>query len=220
MSTRPSEAIIEGLVPIMPYPRCPHCGSMQILDNRTYGYYKGSITCSDCKGNYHAEFGDVLTAEGLFDSGPKVGGQLLSAPRLLGDPELLKDLTIPSIPRPLYNDYVEAVRCLAVDVPRAAAVMCRVTIQEALLLKGIPDDKPEKMVNIARSKQILSEMCHRQCLAAVFMCGKGAHPQSHWTEQVGSNEAKEALLITRRVLLELFPQQKVPVQQFDSGRSG
>ena len=186
----------------MPYPICPHCGTPQVLDARTYGHYKGPVTCGHCQGKYHVALGDDFNAGMLFGRGP--GGVLLSAPRPLGDPELLKALTAPTIPGPLYRDFAEAARCLEMDVPRATTMLCRHAIQRALLLKGVADDQPEKMVNVAWQQEILSPMAHRQCSAAVFMGGKGSHPQSDWADQIGADEAKQALLVTKRVLLELF----------------
>jgi|GEM_PF-2757303 len=182
----------------MPYPRCPHCGSYQILDRETYRYYKGSITCFDCKGRYYVEFGDSANAPSYS------GNTLLSEPRPIGDPELMRGLTVPAIPKSLYYVYEEAVLALAVGIPKGTALLCRYVVQQALLLKGIPDQEPQKMVNIARNKNFLSELAIRQCSATVFMGGKAGHPQANWVENINPNDAKQALLVTRRILLELF----------------
>ncbi|MBA7664166.1 hypothetical protein ES703_72221 [subsurface metagenome] len=195
MNTQPKNKPLE---PIMPYPKCPHCGSSQILDDETYKYYKGSITCFDCKGRYYVEFGDSANAPSLS------GRTLLSEPRPIGDPELMKGLTVPAIPNPLYSVYEEAVLALAVGIPKGAALLCRYVVQQALLLKGIPDQNPQNMVNVARNKKLLSELATKQCSATVFMGGKAGHPQTNWVENIGPNDAKQALLVTRRILLELF----------------
>src|SRR3990167_1936064 len=200
----------DELRPIMPYPVCPHCGENQILDLMTYGHYKGPIRCPKCKGLYEVEFG------GTWKQNPKTfqyfltrvdgGGHLISSPRPLGDPELLKGITDSCVPNEISQDFEDAVNGLATSPPRLVAVACRYTIQRALLLKEIPDGEPQKMLNTARQKQppLISEMVLRQCSAAIFMGGKGGHQQQHWTEQVGPNDAKQAVLATRRVILELF----------------
>ncbi len=187
---------IQRLRWIMPYPRCPHCGSIQLLESDTYRSYRGEITCFDCKGKYYVEFGDNVRVS---------GHTLISPPRPMGDPQLLKGL-MPILPNAIYVVYEEATRCLAFGVPRGAAVLCRYAVQLALILKGIPDKQPEEMVNIAAVKNppLLSEIAVRQCRAATFMGGKAGHPQSNWAENIGENDAKQALLASRRVLLELF----------------
>lgn len=199
----------DELRPIMPYPRCPHCGDMQILIDSTYAFYKGVITCGACKGRYEVSFGDRYMNDFLAPTGQRLltdgrGTTLLSPPTPLGDPELLKDLPVPLVPKELYQDFSDAVAGLGTSPPRLVAVACRYTVQRALILKGIPDREPQEMVNIARQKQIISEMAFRQCSSAIFMGGKGGHPQQHWTEQVGPNDAKQAVLATRRIILELF----------------
>ena len=39
----------------MPLPRCYHCAHEEELDPRTYGYYKGPVTCQRCKKRYYVE---------------------------------------------------------------------------------------------------------------------------------------------------------------------
>jgi hypothetical protein len=62
------------------------------------------------------------------------------------------------------------------------------------------------MVDIAaaRTPSLLSPLAIRQCKAATFMGGKAGHPQDNWVENVTPDDAKQALLATKRVLLELF----------------
>ena len=133
------------------------------------------------------------------------GGQLLGPIRPIGDPELMRGLEELVIPASILKDFEDASRCADYGIPRAAAVLCRSAVQGALLHKGIPDAPPQTMVNNARRTCVLSEMIHRLCLAAVFLGGKGGHPQTHWTDDIGGHEAQEALIVTRRILLELFP---------------
>jgi hypothetical protein len=187
-----------GLEPIMVLPKCPNCGSQQILDGETYYKYKGDLVCERCKCRFYVEFG-----------GPLDANRLLSPPKIVEmpdkvDPKLLEGLTVPSIPKELYEVYREAAQCLAAGAARGAAVLCRYVVQLALILKGIADRPPEEMVNIAAAKKLLSPLADRQCKAATFMGGKAGHPQANWVENVTADDAKQALLITKRVLLELF----------------
>lgn len=178
--------------PIMPYPTCCHCGAEISLDDVTYRGYEGSITCFQCKGKFY-----IKIADDLF---PKV----LCDPRPLGDPELLEGLSAPIIPKSLYETYKEANLALAVGIPKGAAVLCRYLVQWALLENDIPEGPPDRMVNIARQRNLLSEMAYRQAAAAVFIGGKAGHPQHDWLDNVGKDEAKQSLLRTKRILLELY----------------
>jgi len=189
----------DKLEPIMPFPICPNCGSQQIIDSDTYYRYKGDIVCNHCKCRYYVEFGGY-------------GGDiLLSPPKILEmpdkiDPKLLEGLTVPIIPKELYSVYKDAAKCFGFGVPKGATVLCRYVIQLALKLKGIPDNPPEKMVDIAGSKTppLLSPLAIKQCKAATFMGGKAGHPQANWVENVTPDDAHQSLLATKRVLLELF----------------
>ena len=191
-----NELVLED---IMLRPKCANCGAQQSLDDQNYSRYKGDIVCEKCKCRFYVEFG------GFY------GNVLLKPPRIVEmpdkiDPKLLEGLTVASIPKELYGVYKDAARCLAAGVPKGAAVLCRYVIQWALILKGIPDKRPEEMINIAVAKNppLLSPLADRQCKAATFMGGKGGHPQANWVENITSDDAKQALLVTKRVLLELF----------------
>jgi hypothetical protein len=181
-------------------PKCPNCGAEQNLEKSNYLYYKGDIVCDKCKCRFYVEFGGFLNGELLLKP-PKI----LEMPDKI-DPKLLKGLKVDSIPKELYGVYEDAARCLGAGVPKGAAVLCRYVIQWALMLKGIPDKRPEEMINIAigKSPPLLSPLADKQCKAATFMGGKGGHPQANWVENVTSDDAKQALLVTKRVLLELF----------------
>lgn len=187
------------LEPIMPYPICPNCGEPQAIDSETYYRYKGDIVCFNCKCRYYVEFGG-------YD-----GNNLESQPRIVEmpdkiDPKLLEGLIVPSIPKELYSVYKDAAKCLGFGVPKGAAVLCRYAVQLALIHKGIPDNRPEKMVDIATAKTppLLSPLAIKQCKAATFMGGKAGHPQANWVQNITLDDAHQALLITKRVLLELF----------------
>ena len=62
-----------------------------------------------------------------------------------------------------------------------------------------------KMVNKARHDKLLSEMTFNMCRAAVFMGNKGLHPPADYWDEIGNDEATLALVLTRRILTELFP---------------
>jgi hypothetical protein len=184
--------------PITLNPNCPNCGKLQILSD-SYRYYRGDIVCVDCKCRYYIEF------EGPYGQYLKKPPKVLETPDKI-DPKLLAGLMVPVISKELYTIFLEAAKCLAAGAPKGAAVLCRYAVQLALSLNGIPDKRPEEMVNIAaaRTPPLLSPLAVNQCKAAAFIGGKAAHPQLNWIENIGPDDAKQALLVTKRVLLELF----------------
>jgi hypothetical protein len=193
-STKDNKSVLRF---IMPYPICPNCGSPQEIDSETYYRYRGDIVCNHCKCRYYIEFGG-------YD-----GNTLGSSPKILEmpdkiDPKLLEGLTVPSIPKELYSVYKDAAKCLGFGVPKGAAVLCRYVVQLALTRKGIPDNPPGKMVDIAATKKLLSPLAISQCKAAAFIGGKAGHPQANRVENITPDDAHQALLVTKRVLLELF----------------
>lgn len=180
---------------VMPYPICPNCGYHWTLDSDTYNGYEGPIACRQCRTKFR-----IKISEEAFPLQEKV---VWIHPMV--DTELLEGLVGPKMPQEIYDDYEAALYCFGAGVPpRAVAVMCRYTIQHALIVKGIPEDAPEKMLNVARSKGVLSQTAANQAHASVFMGGKGGHPQGHWVDEVSPEDAKQAVLFTKRVLVELF----------------
>lgn len=162
------------------------------LDRDTYRHYSGPITCLHCKNRLHIRLGGW---DGL---------QLEAPPRMLGDPSLLAGLPTPLLPPDLWADFQEAARCQDWDALRAAAVMCRHIVHQALLIAGVPDQRLDEMVDLARKKELLSEMTARQSMAAAFIIGNAAHAHSDWAGRIGADDARHALQLTKKVLRELF----------------
>lgn len=198
---------------IMPYPKCPHlhCGSAQVLDATTYAYWDGILVCDSCGRMFKLRFGDKYAASPVFGSMRHVitdgrGITLLSGPEPIGDPELLRGLSAPPVPKDVFDDFQEAVMCLTTGSPRGAAMLCRHVVQHVLLLHDIPDSAPERMLNIAASRTpaVLSEVALRLCRAITFIGGKASHPQANITQTINESDARQGLLATRRVLLELY----------------
>lgn len=170
---------------------CMKCHKSVLLGVFDYADdYEGPVVCPEC--------GPVTWV--------RLERNFVKEIRWMFDSSLLEDLVTPRIPNTLLTTFRGAVDNELTN-PGLSAVACRFIIQDALLGKGIADAPPEKMVNIAHSMNppLISESTFKSCSAAVFLGGKGAHPQESWVDKVGKHEAREALILTRRVLLELFP---------------
>jgi hypothetical protein len=164
------------------------------LDTVTYFMYQGLIVCPHCK------FKNMMTFS---------NGHLLGAKPLLEEKYLLVEAN--TIPEQPVGDYLEATECLSVGAYKAAAVMMRRAIQGALLIKGIPDQRPGKMIDDARYKHnLLSEKQHHLATTVTFFGGKGGHPADTEINKVGEIEASNGLWVTKVLLLALFPPPPAP----------
>ena len=202
----------------VPGVRCPHCaGLMRFpMEEREYAYWDKVETCEHCRYRSHVRIGTVqrsITIGGptsesttpVFARNGEMlpGGQLLSIDPLIA-PEIVQGLDSPHIPEIPARAVQEAVRCMESSLGRPCAVMCRYTIQAALLDKGISNQSPIRMVNVARQRELLSEVTKSRCQVAIFIGNSGGHPQTDPLKEIGPEDALEALRLTRRVLLELY----------------
>lgn len=198
---------IEQLEPIVPFPKCPHCGKPNTMDKETYRGQEGVTTCEFCQGRFTFSF-TGLNEPGLspFDMRPleNIPVHLIGTPEPIGDPALLAGLREMEVPRAILTDYRQGVECFTINAFRATAVVCRYVLQEAFGESGVPDLPMEKMLNIAHERGLVSDIAFKQAAVIVAMGNKAAHATDHWTEKIGREEAYQSLLLCRRVLLELF----------------
>ena len=169
---------------------CHDCTKLINLPWSTYYNYKGPIRCPSCKSRMDVEI---------------VTGELRkSIPLDTIKPEFVSGLHngIPEQPR---NDYLEAVTCHTYHAYKASAVLARCSIQGALLVKGVPDDTPMKMIQWALSHNLLKPKQAHLATTVTFFGGKGAHPQDSELNSVGELEATQGLLVTKELLIALFP---------------
>lgn len=177
----------------MPFPKCPRCGSAIELEKTTYEGYSGPLTCATCLAESDIHIDHM--------------GQLQSIrPRI--DPALLAG--IPSAPPECFRDYQAAVKCFGAGIPKAAAVMCRYALQRGLGERGIAPGTAEAMRQVAMRQKppLLSEMTMLMLRDAVWIGGRAGHPQAEIEYDVGAEEARHALDLTKRILIELFPQER------------
>ena len=56
---------------------------------------------------------------------------------------------------------------------------------------------------------MISDLAHKQSEAVTFMGNKSAHPNDDELLDVGESDARQGLQMVRRVLLELYDQDKL-----------
>lgn len=174
----------------VPNVRCHSCGKDINLDIFTYRNYKGSVTCEHCLNRQNV----VISKGDLLESAPTIDPQFV----------LTKSQTIPE---QVYNDYCEAVIDLGNQSYKSCAVMCRRSLQGALLVKGISDAKLSDMIKAATKTTpiVLPDKFEHSAKAVTFFGNSGAHPQEKEINEVGKEEATQGLIVTRKILIYLFP---------------
>ena len=174
---------------LMPEPRCVRCSLGIALDTNTYWNFSGPLRCPHC------QFLQVI----VFQQGTLLGQKAVIDDKYF----IVEPNTIPEQP---LGDYNEAINCLGVQAWKACAVMSRRAIQGALLVAGVPDAIPRKMIDDARNKlQLFDEQQHHLATTVTFFGGRGGHPQDEEINQVGEIEASTGLWVTKTLLLALFP---------------
>jgi len=173
---------------LMPYPVCHECAEEIHLDVFTYWDYSGSITCAKCKSRMNV----VFSGGALLKSEPVIKREFVDG--------LHKD-----IPEQPLGDYLEALTCLVYRAFKASAVMARRSIQGALLIKSVPEDSPSKMIEWATNHGTLSQKEKNLAATVTFFGNKSAHPQDVEINQVGELEASQGLIVTKALLLKLYP---------------
>ena len=193
--------------------KCPYCDNMMEFPLPEYAFHVGTVGCEHCHrksrlriGGYYNDIysGTKATSQPVWRGGRYLtpGGRLLSIEPVVS-PELVVGYSreIPDGPR---QDLESAVRCLEIGEFRASAMLCRRCVQSALKIKGIPEDAPSKMINIARQRGTLSELAKKQSDAVTFMGDKAAHPLDDPLLELGQSDIRQGLQMVRRILLELF----------------
>lgn len=174
----------------MPMPQCPNCSQNIILNEETYKDYVGSVTCPSCRERMAVEFSQGR----LLNSTPLIPSEFI-----IGDQH-----TIPDAP---LADYQEALTCFIYHAFKASAVMQRRVIQGALLAKGIQEGAPMIMINRAANMGIIKAREQHLATTVTYFGGKGAHPEEKDIGTVRYIEANTGLLVTKELLLTLFPLQ-------------
>jgi len=174
----------------MPTPICHDCAREIRLDTVTYWNYRGSVTCGHCK----AKMNIVTSSGSMLESGP-----LIPADYYTG---IHHDMPFQPV-----GDYFEAITCLVHQAFKASAVMCRRSLQGALLAKNVPEDSPMKMIHWAKSNGMFGPKELSLATTVTFFGGKGAHPEDTDINNVGELEAVQGLRVTKELLVALFPVQ-------------
>ena len=140
---------------------------------------------------------------------PISGGRLLSIKPVV-PVEMVLGIS-KKIPTELRQDLDSAVKCFEIEEYKSTAMLCRRCVQSALKNRGIPEDSPSRLVNIARRRGVLSELAKKQSEAVTFMGNKAAHPQDDPLLDLSKSDVLQGLQMVRRILHELFDPDRLAV---------
>ena len=110
------------------------------------------------------------------------------------------------LPLTIFQDVLEASRCMDIEASRAAALMVRRALQSALIDKGA--DKSKSLVEqIAelKDKGLLSSDVVSFAQGLRFLGNFGAHPNDDELEEVTLNDAKLGFQVVSKILRQLYP---------------
>ena len=199
--------------------RCPYCDASMAFTLPEYEFYEGVVGCEHCHrksnlrigGYYRSSIGFTMsTTEPKWDRGTAItGGRLISVEAIV--PADLALGISKKVPAELRQDLESAVKCFEIGEYRATAMLCRRCVQSALKIQGIPEGPPTRMINIARQRDVISELAKRQSDAVTFMGDKAAHPQDDPLLHLSESDTRQGLQMVRRILLEVFDQDKLAI---------
>ncbi len=110
-----------------------------------------------------------------------------------------------NLPEGVLMDLIEASKCIDIEASRAAVVMLRRAIQEALSLK-----EPDKVLSLykqidqLKEKKLISDDVASLAHGIRFLGNFGAHPDDDLLNDVSFEDAKLAYQVIMKILKQLF----------------
>jgi hypothetical protein len=111
-----------------------------------------------------------------------------------------------SLPEKVLLDMLEASKCIDIEVSKAAVVMTRRALQNALLLKGV--DKTlslYKQIDMLKDMGIISSDVSSLAHGVRYLGNFGAHPDEDLLNEISFEDAKLSYHIVMKMLKQLFP---------------
>jgi hypothetical protein len=180
---------------------CPHCAVTSLFKPIAScvqrSQQNASITvvsatqCESCK-----QFALVIgQSQGLNQASRLIAFYPLGKPR---------DAVDPSVPKPIADDFAEALRCQHIQAYRACVVMCRRAIQSSALHLGANGGRLIDQIDDLSKNGIitapLKEFAHEIRLTG----NDGAHPDKDGLEDVAQKDGEAIIEFTREYLHHVY----------------
>ncbi len=111
-----------------------------------------------------------------------------------------------NLPEPVLMDLLEASKCIDIEASKAAVVMSRRALQNALLSKGV--DKAlnlYKQIDFLKENNMISNDVASLADGVRYLGNFGAHPDDDLLNSVDLDDAKLAYQVVLKILKQLFP---------------
>jgi hypothetical protein len=111
-----------------------------------------------------------------------------------------------ALPEKVLLDMIEASKCMDIEVGKAAVVMSRRALQNALLLKGADKTLPlYKQIDKLKESGIISSDVASLAHGVRYLGNFGAHPDEDLLNGISFEDAKLAYQVVLKILNQLFP---------------
>ncbi len=111
-----------------------------------------------------------------------------------------------ALPEKVLLDMLEASKCMDIEVSKAAVVMSRRALQNALLLKGADKTIPlYKQIDVLKDRGIISSDVASLAHGVRHLGNFGAHPDEDLLNDISFEDAKLAYQVVLKILKQLFP---------------
>lgn len=181
---RPTDGSQE--IKYVPDVHCPNCAELILLARDTYRWYVGPLRCGRCMCQMQVEIGDYRKdyignmSPTTLPSGTLQGGFLLSAPRIIEQPNtipwaLVDGTESEKVPDVVRLNFRTAIKGFDEGRYDDAVVRCRVTLEAALRLHGIKGDSPARLIEAAHQDRLLIEPYEKYGQIVTTMGGRSAH---------------------------------------------
>ena len=202
----------------MPNVVCPNCGEIVLLDNSTYQWYEGPVTCRECHAVLSVKIGgwerprpgETQGCPSVFPVPGANGGFLLEPPRLVEHRDnfpaiLTLGLSSASIPVGVRQPIQQTVRVYATGNFADVVVRCRYTVEAALEDNGITPDSLGNMVTQAYNRKIIVRPVEALCRAVIAYGNRGAHPLGEpGEEDITWTDALTVIGMTANIVRSLY----------------
>ncbi|MEM4056651.1 MAG: DUF4145 domain-containing protein [Thermoplasmatales archaeon] len=110
-----------------------------------------------------------------------------------------------NLPPEVFSDIVEASKCLNIGASKAAIVMARRALEQALIIKGAKkNDNLLDQIDDIKQKKLLSDSDAHLAHGIRYLGNYGAHPEDDLLKDVNLDDAKLAFQVVSKILKNLF----------------
>lgn len=111
-----------------------------------------------------------------------------------------------ALPEKVLLDILEASKCMDIEVSKAAVVMARRALQNALLIRGADKTLPlHKQIGALKDSGVISNDVASLAHGVRYLGNFGAHPDDDLLNDVNFEDAKLAYQVVLKILTQLFP---------------